>query len=437
MMNRKNILFIIGILIAGSTFVSWLINARGTGRYEYETEVVQVLQNIPPISVTGTITSPGQTPLYTKTDGVVKEVRVKPGDQVKKGDVLASLDVDEQDLKRYRFLSALEKEITNEHNPYKTLNSIRKLSKQGFFNAMESEDAKNQVLRTARDYLALQTAIDDYEKRTEGKILRAPYDGIVSEMNWKVGEYISASRQVTPGASIYRPGGKIEAKLEVPDEVISYIKIGQKSEVSLPISRNNTVSGIVTNVTPSVISNEKTRYFLVTVELDKPLESVVGSERKIESTNRDWIRLGMRVIADIYTKTQDQGIWIPRAAVDLEIPMDQVSGEMSFVYDSQSVASRDRSESERSGAETLKIQDVHKTVSVIGRTISSEVTPLESKLSSIYILNSSGKVIKAQVKVLSINQDKAFVTAANLEGYRIITHYKSTKSLSNVLGSPQ
>ncbi len=437
MIKRKNVLFLTILIIFGVTFTSWLLNSNSSSRYEFETEVIQASQKIPPISVSGTVSSPGQTPLYAKTDGVVQTVNVKAGDKVKKGQILAAMDVDESDLKRFKYLSALEKEITNDHDPYRSLQSIRKLSKSGYYNTTESEDAKTQVLRNTRDYLALQTALDDYEKRTEGKILRAPFDGIVSQINWKVGDYISAGRQTVPGATIFQPGAKLEASLEVPDEVISYLKNNQIVEISLPISRENKIAGKITNITPSVIITDKNRYFLVTAELDKGLDSIMMDSKNVESNKRDWIRLGMRVVADIYTKSQDQGIWIPRAAVDIDIPTEQVSVTMSFLNDNNTYATRERSQAEKNGTESLKQQGAHSTASTMGRAIATESTPSENRVSNIYLMNSSNKIIKAMVKVVATNQDKAFISSTNLEGYRVITHYKASKSIENILGSPQ
>ncbi|MBU6376222.1 MAG: efflux RND transporter periplasmic adaptor subunit [Bdellovibrionales bacterium] len=421
MKNRKNIIFLAVLFFLGTSFIAWLTSHRGLGRYEYETQVVQKRQ-IPSISIPGTVISPGQVPLFFRADGIVTQVHVKPGDPVTKGTILASLDVNELDVTRYHYLSGLEEEIKKLHDPYKILNSINKLSKKGFYSDIDADDSRTQVLKVARDYIALQQALEDYDKRTEGKILRAPYDGVVAEMNLKVGDFVNAGRQLLPGASVFRPEDKLQVRLEVPDEMIGYLALGQEAKVWLPISRNNHVPGKVTVISPSVIVTERMRYFSAMIELEK--------------TSQDWLKLGMRVMTDVQAKVEQPGVWIPRAAAEIDIPEDQISETVSFLTaETDLVSSRDRSESEIQGQAPLKQESGQRTISAVGRSYAVEATPEDKQTSSIVLMNPAGKLIRALVRIGATNQDQIFIPNAKLEGQRVVTHYRSTKSISRLLES--
>ena len=422
MIKRRNVLFVTALFITSVSFIAWMSSHQTSGRYEFETQVIQKQQQPPPISIPGTVTSPGQVPLFFRADGIVTQVNVKPGDRVTKGDLLASLDVNELDVKRYHYLSGLEEEIKKLHDPYKILNSINKLSKKGFYSDMDADDSRTQVLKVARDYIALQQALEDYDKRTEGKILRAPFDGTVAEMNLKVGDFVNAGRQLLPGASVFRPEEKLQVRLEVPDEMIGYLAQGQDARVWLPISRQNHVPGKVTIISPSVVVTERMRYFSATIEL--------------EQTSQQWLKLGMRVMADVQVKTEQEGVWIPRAAAEIDIPAEQISETISFLAsDTTPVASRDRSEEELHGQTSLKEQANQRTISAVGRSYAVEATPEDKQTSSIILINPSGKLIRATVRIVATNQDQVFIPNVNLVGQRVVTHYKSTKSISKLLES--
>lgn len=422
MMKRKNILFVTALFIVSLSFLAWLSSHQSSGRYEFETQVIQKQQQPPPISIPGTVASPGQVPLFFRADGIVTQVNVKPGDRVAKGDLLASLDVNEIDVKRYHYLSGLEEEIKKLHDPYKILNSINKLSKKGFYSDMDADDSRNQVLKVARDYIALQQALEDYDKRTEGKILRAPFDGVVAEMNLKVGDFVNAGRQLLPGASVFRPDEKLQVRLEVPDEMIGYLAQSQEARIWLPISRQNHVPGKITNISPSVVVTDRMRYFSATIEL--------------EHTSQQWLKLGMRVMADIQVRTDQDGVWIPRAAAEIDIPEEQISETISFLgEDTAPVASRDRSEQEVQGQASLKEPSNQRTISAVGRSYAVEATPEDKQTSSIVLMNSAGKLVRAKVRILATNQDHVFIPSLNLVGQRVVTHYKTTKSIGKLLES--
>ncbi|NDD91200.1 HlyD family efflux transporter periplasmic adaptor subunit, partial [bacterium] len=234
--------------------------------------------------------------------------------------------------------------------------------------------------------------------------------------------FVNAGRQLLPGASVFRPEEKLQVRLEVPDEMIGYLAQGQDARVWLPISRQNHVPGKVTIISPSVVVTERMRYFSATIEL--------------EQTSQQWLKLGMRVMADVQVKTEQEGVWIPRAAAEIDIPAEQISETISFLAsDTTPVASRDRSEEELHGQTSLKEQANQRTISAVGRSYAVEATPEDKQTSSIILINPSGKLIRATVRIVATNQDQVFIPNVNLVGQRVVTHYKSTKSISKLLES--
>jgi HlyD family secretion protein len=115
----------------------------------------------------------GNTELAFGTVGRVQEVNVKLGDPVKAGQVLAQVEND--DLKS-RLQSTLE-----EYERSQRLSKSDAMSQSGVTQARASHDA----------------AVTAYEK----SLIKAPYDGMVAELNLEVGE-LSQITAVIPQAPI-------------------------------------------------------------------------------------------------------------------------------------------------------------------------------------------------------------------------------------------
>ncbi|MCX7831327.1 MAG: biotin/lipoyl-binding protein [Actinobacteria bacterium] len=89
--SKTALWMLIGILLIASFFYYFFIRQRALKTGEFETYTVKVQKIKPYISVSGDIYPKDAKKLYFTTSGEVKEVLVKPGDKVKKGQLLASI----------------------------------------------------------------------------------------------------------------------------------------------------------------------------------------------------------------------------------------------------------------------------------------------------------------------------------------------------------
>ena len=424
MIKSKNSIAVVAILIFSGSIVAWFGRARSSLPYEFETEIISRVDTQPPLMLSGTVRAPGQISLYAKSDGTVTRLLAKPGDIVEKDAIIAMLDVTETDLNRYKFLTQLEDEVVKEQDPFAALNTVRRLKKGGFYNRVESDDAQNQILRFARDYLSLRAALDDYQKKTEGKVLRAPFRGVVADLAWHEGDYIVANRQTQAGATLYRYGEKFTVELEVPDDTISKISVGAPVTLWMPLSQSKAIKGRVSQVGTAATLNERARYFIVRAELDYT-EEENSTLPKGAPQNENWLKVGMRVMAGVQVAAFEEGIWIPRAAIDLQLPRDTVSQSISYIKNPNQLGSRERSPEEKNGTGRLKDDADLTNQSPISRSLANDVTPINSQKGNVYILTSSNHVVEAVVNLGPQSGEEMLVNAPELLGARVITHYRS------------
>jgi HlyD family secretion protein len=189
----------------------------------------------------GTVRAEGNTELAFGTVGRVKEVNVKLGDAVKAGQVLAQVEND--DLKS-RLQSTLE-----EYERSQRLSKSDAMSQSGVTQARASYDA----------------AVTAYEK----SLIKAPYDGIVAELNLEVGE-LSQITAVIPQAPIRVVDVKPRyVRAEIDEVDLPKVKVGLPARVKVLAIRKEPFAARVRKVIPFVSSiREQDRTSEIELDID-------------------------------------------------------------------------------------------------------------------------------------------------------------------------
>lgn len=153
---------------------------------------VQVKEHSQPLHISGRFTTDDETTLAFKTGGILGRVRVKEGDFVRKGQLLATLDLTEIKAQVNQAMLGYEKaerDFKRAENLYK--DSVATLEQ--YQNARTAMALAEQQLQEARFNLGFSE-------------IRATSDGYVLK------KYANAGQVVSPGASILRTNGAGKSK---------------------------------------------------------------------------------------------------------------------------------------------------------------------------------------------------------------------------------
>ena len=174
----------------------------------------------------GTVRAERITELAFGTGGRVQEVTVKLGDSVRKGEILAQVEND--DLKS-RLQSAQE-----EYERSQRLSKSDAMSQSGVTQARAAYD----------------TAVTAYEK----SLIKAPYDGVIAELNLEVGE-LSQITAVIPQAPIRIVDLEPRyVRAEIDEVDLPKVKVGLPARVKILAVRKEPFKGVVRKVVPFVSS---------------------------------------------------------------------------------------------------------------------------------------------------------------------------------------
>jgi HlyD family secretion protein len=324
-MKKRNLIIIVAaVAIALGAGGFAVMRGKNDKAPEVEVTPVKRAQIVQKVNGTGKIQPNTEINISADVSAKITKLTVKEGDHVEKGQLLVELD-------RQKYLASVQSQEAN----------VR--SAQA--NAKLAEDNRNQaerVLKRARELVArklqsqsdldaaqttfqtdssrykaamdqVQQAIgmlrqtqDDLGKTT----IYAPITGTVADLNKEVGEIAIGSQFQEDVIMKIAQLGSMEAVVNVDENDINSIKLGQSAEIEVDAVLGEKILGKVAeiassaNVAPAGSSVQKTEF-----------------EVKITITSdTSKLRPGMTASADIVTATEDKALSVPIQSVTVRTP---------------------------------------------------------------------------------------------------------------------
>jgi HlyD family secretion protein len=309
------------IVVGGIIAASVLTKPKAKGEEVYMAKAaVRDLTSF--VSATGRIEARTKVNIQSSVIGEIRELPVKEGDVVKKGDLLVQIDPVRYRTEVDRLESALrmqriaveqaEVSLENAERKYRRNKSLRGdsgLVSQEAYELSELEfNSRTIDLRSLKEQAeqaaqSLARAKDDLSKTT----IRAPMDGTVTKLNAEKGEITLTGTMNNPGTviMIVSDMGEILATVDVDETRVTHVKLGQTARVVVDaVGEAKPYAGKVVEIAGSAIqrAGQQTQIFEVKVALD-----TVDAQ----------LRPGMTAKAKIETERADHVLTIPIQAVML------------------------------------------------------------------------------------------------------------------------
>lgn len=248
------------------------------------------------IQASGSLQAVKSANLSTRMMGNVKQVLVKGGQAVKKGDLLISISSADLSAKRAQVEANIITAETAFKDAKKDLERFENLKEKGSASQKELENMQNrfQMMKAGLD--AAKSMKNEIDAQFEFLNIRAPFDGHVANVFVKEGDIAA------PGHPLVSLEGlaELEAVLMVSESDISKVKAGQKAQL-LVKSTDDYLEAQVKEVSPS--SKNTGGQYMVKLAVEQKDASVLP---------------GMFVQANIQTDSLTQGnkhVYIPIAAL--------------------------------------------------------------------------------------------------------------------------
>ena len=207
------------------------------------------------VAIKGTIKGSDSADVYSSSPNKVTSVLVEEGDTVKAGQILATLESDDtQDS-----LAKAQLALSDSKRGYeisKTLYEEGAISKEEYLKAKTAYEA---------DKLTVQSINNGDDKN-----IKSPIDGTVTRVNTTVGKL--ASSNVNEPVFVIENVNDLQMEVKVSEYDISKIKVGQSVTISAEVLGNQTVTGVVSHISPTGEAKEagsSSMVIPVTIDVDK------------------------------------------------------------------------------------------------------------------------------------------------------------------------
>ncbi len=187
--------------------------------------------------------------------GQVKQIFITKGQQVSKGQLLLKLDdaVIKQSISAAKqSLETLKTQLTLAKDLYNRQNN---LWKQGIGTEVQVISAKTQVETLEKQLTAGNENVKTAQEQASALTIYADVDGVVDELNVKVGEFFSGYIGTNPQIKIVNTNS-LKVVTEVPENYAAKVKQGSKVEVILS-DINKTYNSSVTFLSKTINANNR------------------------------------------------------------------------------------------------------------------------------------------------------------------------------------
>jgi RND family efflux transporter MFP subunit len=191
-------------------------------------------QDPEPLKAMGLVVPYRQSELASRTDGVVAEILVEEGNEVKEGQVLARMESKKEEL-NYDYYKALVAKSSND------LVAADELFKDNILSKTDREQKAIEARLAETQCQISQESMDE-------KLIKAPYAGIFMRRFHERGEAIKALERYGEIVNI----DKVYVVIYFDAAQLPRVKRGQRAEVQIPTQGDTVFPGTVEIVDPVV-----------------------------------------------------------------------------------------------------------------------------------------------------------------------------------------
>lgn len=256
------------------------------------------------LPLTGSLSPLQQAAVRAKLSGELRDVLVREGETVRKGQVIARLDTTEYDARLAQARGQMLAAKGEYEKARQVLSRNRDLVAKGFISktAFENYEASTAVARANLE--AANGGLAVAQKMLTDTVIQAPLDGIVATRSAEPGEKVSTDTKLFDIVDL----SMLELAAPIPLSETGHVRVGQPVELRADGMPDVAITGTLERINPAAA--EGTRSVMVYV-------SVANADRKL--------RAGQFVQGGLVLDSRPKALAVPSIAVRSE-------GERHFVY---------------------------------------------------------------------------------------------------------
>ncbi|MFP3598735.1 efflux RND transporter periplasmic adaptor subunit [Chryseobacterium sp. SIMBA_029] len=254
--NKKWLIWLIGGIIAIGAIWYFFIKKEEV-KIQLETVHPSMGEISNSITATGTVQPVDTVAVGTQVSGIIKNLYVDFNSQVKKGQLLATVDPDLLQFQTEQIKANLQNAKSNLAYNEININRQSQLYKVGAISKADYDNATNQYNASKAQVNAVNAQLSTANKNLSLTYIYSPIDGTVLNRNVSEGQTVASSFSTPTLFSIAKDLTKMQVRASVDEADIGNVKVGQKATFTVDAFPDEVFKGQVSEVRlhPTVSSN--------------------------------------------------------------------------------------------------------------------------------------------------------------------------------------
>jgi membrane fusion protein, multidrug efflux system len=271
----------LSFLAGGAIFIALAVlgissrSAKNAGLQQQSNEAAQVIvavihpekaSKIIPLQLPGQTRAYIEAPIFAQTSGYLKKWYFDIGAKIKAGDVLAEIDTPQVDQQFNQAQAQLKVAEAARDLAEATLKRDQDLFNRKVIAAQDFDTASDTYRQSQATVNADQASLNGLNALENFKIVKAPFDGIITERDTDIGAFVPSGS----GVQLFRMAqtSPLRVYINVPQTFARFVKPGVKAELTLDELPGRKYPAHVTNTAGAIDPASRT----LLTELEVPNE---------------------------------------------------------------------------------------------------------------------------------------------------------------------
>jgi HlyD family secretion protein len=301
---------------------AWFVSTENNRQPRYQTEAAWRGELVVKVAATGNLQPTNQVDVGSELSGIIEKVYVQENDQVKRGEVLARLDVSKLEdavaksqanlVQAQAQVQQMQATVTEARANLGRLREVAELSGGKVPSKAELDTAEANLQRAVANVASAKAAVVQVRanlKSDETNLakasIRSPINGVVLTRKVEPGQTVAASLQAPVLFTLAEDLSQMELHVNVDEADVGQVRPGQPADFHVAAWPNRSYPAQILRVDYGSQTTDQVVTYLTVLKVD----------------NRDLsLRPGMTATAEITTATLKDVLLIPAAALRFAPP---------------------------------------------------------------------------------------------------------------------
>lgn len=265
--------------------------------------VVNDTNNSELVNFHGIVHAEYEPTLSFRVDGKITKRNVNIGQQVTKGQILATLDPTDYQLAVAAATADVAATKSNLMTQEANLERYRQLVSENFVSKAQFDVQQSNYASALANYKQAQSKLSNTQNQVLYSSLIAPDTGVISSVEMDAGQVVTAGQTVATMAI----SGKKEVVIELPEAQINNYKVGMPATINM-WAHTTPYQGVIRVI--NLASDSKTRTYMTRITINNPDDKIkYGMAASVNLKPLNEINGTMIPLSSVYAKDGKSAVW--------------------------------------------------------------------------------------------------------------------------------